>query len=643
MNRTLLGTGGLLVALVLFLLVNAFSSKVLTGTRLDLTANRLYTLSDGSRRIVGSLDEPMTMRFYYSDRLTADLPQIRSYAERVRGLLREFVAASDGKLSLTEVDPEPFTETEDAAVEAGVQGVQIKEGSGELLYFGLVASGSLDERAIIPFFDPRKEQSLEYDIAKLVSTLGTPDRPVLGVISSLPLDGRPAMQFPGAPPAVPPWFILEQIRQTFDVRPLDGDELAIPTDCKLLMVVHPKHLPPRSLYAIDQFVLKGGHALVFADPFCEADKPMDDPSNPMARYMAERKSDLEPLYKAWGVRMVPDMLAADRQAGLKVQFGDPSRPESVNYVLWLDLPRTAFDADDLVTGQIGNMRFAAAGVLEQLPGATTTFVPLVQTGLESMQVPSSAIQFQPDPKKLLATFVPTNTSLTLAARVSGPASTAFPEGRPAAGPPEPTEDGSPPPPADDSPDEGFVAESQAPINVILVADVDLLQDQWWVQVQNFFGTRLANATSGNGDFVINALDNLSGSNDLISVRSRHGFARPFERVEALKREADQRFLSKEQELQDKLTATEQRINELQTQKQDGSSLILSPEQRTEIERFRAEQVATRKELRDVQHDLRKGIDDLETRIKFINIGLVPLLLGVVAVALGSWRSRRRRD
>jgi len=643
MNRTLLGTGGLLVALVLFLLVNAFSSKALTSTRLDLTENRLYTLSPGSRNIMGSLDEPMTLRFYYSDRLAADVPQIRSYAERVRGLLREFVAASNGMLSLTEVDPEPFTESEDAAVEAGVQGLQVSEGSAERLYFGLVVSGSLDEREVIAFFDPRKEQSLEYDIAKLVAKLGTTSRPVVGLVSSLPIEGREAIPYPGAPPAVPPWFILEQLRQAFDVRMLDGDALAIPADCKLLMLVHPKQLPARSLYAIDQFVLKGGHALVFTDPFCEADQPPDDPQNPMARFMAVRSSDLEPLFKAWGVQMVPDMLAADRQAGRRVQFGDPSRPESVNYVLWLELPQTAFDTDDLVTSQLGRMEFAAAGVLQPLPGATTTFVPLVTTSVESMQVPTTAIQFQPDPKKLLATFVPTNTPLTLAARVSGPAKTAFPEGRPAADPPLPTADGSPPPPADDGPDPDFVADSVEPINVILVADADLLLDQWWVQLQNFFGTRLATATSGNGDFVSNALDNLSGSNDLISVRSRRGFARPFEMVEALKREADQRFLAKEQELQDKLKATEQRINELQTQKQDGSSLILSPEQRTEIERFRAEQVATRKQLRDVQHDLRKGIDDLETRVKFINIGLVPLLLGVVAVALGTWRIRRRRD
>ncbi|HTE06492.1 MAG TPA: gliding motility protein GldG, partial [Planctomycetota bacterium] len=376
----------------------------------------------------------------------------------------------------------------------------------------------------------------------------------------------------------------------------------------------------------------------------EADTPAEDPGNPMARFMAERDSNLEPLYKAWGVQQVEGKLVADRQAALKVRTGSAARPESLDYVLWLGLATANLDGQDAVTSAIQRMNVGSAGSLQKLDGAGTEFVPLLFTGKESMLVDATAVQFQPDPKKLLATFAPADTSYTIAARVRGVVKTAFPDGRPKAGtPPAPQDGEEPPPPADDGPDPAFVAESAEPINVILVADVDMLQDQWWVQVQNFFGQKLAMPTSGNGDFVSNALDNLSGSNDLISVRSRRGYERPFERIEALKRDAEQQFLAKEQELQDKLKSTEQRINELQSQKQDGSSLILSPEQRSEIERFRAEQLATRKELRDVQHDLRKGIDTLETRLKFINVGLVPLLLGVVAVALGSWRSRRRRD
>jgi ABC-type uncharacterized transport system involved in gliding motility auxiliary subunit len=638
MNRTLLGTTGLLVALVLFLLVNAFANRTLTSTRLDLTEDRLYTLSDGSRAILSRLGEPVTLRFYYSEDLTADEPQLRAYAERVRGLLREFEAVAGGKLKLIEIHPEPFTEEEDAAVEAGMQGVQITERSPDLLYLGLVATGALDEHEVIPFFHPKNEQTLEYDVARIVDKLGAADRPVVGLISSLPMEGRPAMPFPGAPPAVEPWFILEQLRQSFDVRTLDPLQLAIPAECRLLMIVHPKGLDDDALYAIDQFVLKGGHALVFTDPFCEADQPPDDPSNPMARMMAERHSDLEPLFAAWGVRMVPEKLAADTKSALQVRMGDPSRPESMDYVAWLNI-QGGFDAEDLVTGPIPNMMFATAGILEALPGATTEFRPLVRTSPESMQIDVSAVQFQPDPKRLLTSFVPGNVPLTLAARVRGPAKTAFPEGRPKPVDLDP-QDGEEPVA---EPDPGFVAEATEPINVILVADADMLQDQWWVQVQNFFGTRLAAPTSGNGDFVSNALDNLSGSNELISLRSRRGHMRPFERVEELRRAADLRFLAKEQELQDTLRATEQRINELQTQKQDGSSLILSAEQRAEIERFQEERLATRKQLRSVQRDLAKDIEGLETRIKFINIGLVPLLLCVVAIGLGSWRSRRRRD
>ncbi len=653
MGRQTLTIAGLLLALLLFLLLNVAGNALMTGSRLDLTENHLYTLSDGSRSIVAGLPEPVTLTYYFTEAVAADQPQIRTYAQRVRGLLDEFVSAGRGKVRLVVRDPEPFSEEEDAAVSARLQGMLIDAGSEDRLYFGLVATGATDERETVPFFDPGREASLEYDIARIIAKLGHPERPVLALVSSLPVAGMPAMPFPGAPPGQPAWFAIDQLKDLFDVRTVEPTATTLPEGSSLLLVIHPKFLSDGLLYAMDQFVLKGGHALVFTDPLCEREEVPHDPGNQFAALMADRSSNLDRLYRTWGLEMVPGKIVGDRGAAMQVRAGTPSRPEAVHYVAWLGLDSGHFDKQDFVTSQLGSLVMPSVGSLRPVEGATTEFLPLIVSSQDAAEMDVTSVQFMPDPKKLLAGFQPTGQTYTLAARVRGSAKTAFPEGRPKAD--KPADDPADPAAGDDAagddaaeaaadgPDPDFVAESQGAINVIAVADADMLWDEWWVQVQNFFGQRLAIPSASNGDFLVNAMDNLAGSNDLISVRSRARFERPFERVVALQKDAEQRFREKEQALQQKLQETDQRLAELQKQKADGSSLILSPEQRTEIDRFRDEQVATRKQLRDVNHDLRKDIDSLEMRIKFVNIGLVPLAVLVLAVGLGGWRSRRRRD
>jgi ABC-type uncharacterized transport system involved in gliding motility auxiliary subunit len=621
-RRTLLSTGALGVALVLFMAVNMLSNAVLRGARLDLTEGRIYSLSEGSRQVAAALEEPVTLRLYYSREAGADIPALRTYADRVEDLLREYETAGAGKLRLELLEPEAFSETEDAAVQAGLQGVLLE--SDEVLYFGIVATGSTDERSVIPFLDPSREASLEYEISRLIYKLGRPVRPVLALVTGLSLAGQPSMPFPGAPPGRDPWVLYEQLQEVFEVRDVPLDATELPADAELLLVVHPKDIADTLVYAIDQFVLAGGRALVFVDPHCERDEIPSDPSNPFAAMLAPRGSNLEGLFRAWGVQMPSDRLLADRQLALRAQTGGP-QPELVDYVLWLGLGREQVDAQDLITSNLGTLRVATSGTLEQLPGAETSFAPLLRSSVDAMLVEASSVQLRPDPERLLVEFVPSGRSYTIAARVSGPAQTAFPEGPPG------TEPGTP----------HGLASSTGPIQVILAADVDMLADDFWVNVRNLFGTRVAIPTASNGDFVIHALDNLSGSNDLISLRARASFERPFVRIEALRREAEQRYLAREQSLQETLAATERRLTELQQQKEDAGSMILSPEQRAEIERFRAEQVATRKALRDVQHDLRKDIDRFQLWIKVVDIGLVPLLVGLAAVCVASWRTRRR--
>jgi ABC-type uncharacterized transport system involved in gliding motility auxiliary subunit len=650
-RRTWLSTGALGMAVVLFLAVNMLSNAAFHGARLDLTEGRIYSLSEGSRSIAASLDEPVALRLYFSRDLAADIPTIRAYAERVEGLLREYETAAGGKLRLEVLEPEPFSELEDQAVQAGLQAVLLD--SDAALYFGLVATGSTDERSVIPFLDPSREGSLEYEISRLIHQLGRPVRPVLAVVSGVPMQGQPSMPFPGAPPGRDPWVLHEQLQEAFDVRNVSPGETSLPEDADLLLVVHPKDVPDVLVYAIDQFVLAGGRALVFVDPHCEREEIPHDPGNPLAAMMAPRGSNLERLFRAWGLEMPPDKLLADRRLALRARTGDP-QPELVDYVLWLGLGREQLDAQDLVTSNLGPMRVATCGILEPLAGATTTITPLIRSTDDAMTVDTSRVQFRPEPKRLLAEFAPSGRRYTIAARVTGPVESAFPDGPPEGHPDaRPADDAADDDPADDDaihdaapgedqpPSGTGLARSEGPIQAIVVADVDMLADAFWVDVRNLFGTRLAIPTASNGDFVIHALDNLSGSNDLISLRTRASFDRPFDRIEAMRKDAEQRYLAREQALQEELAATERRLTELQSEKEDAGSQILSPEQRAEIERFREEQVATRKELRAVQHELRKDIDRFQLWIKVVNIGLVPLLVGLTAAGVASWRTRRQ--
>ena len=633
-GRTLLTTGALVVAFVLFLFVNMIANATLGGARVDLTSDGLYSLSPGSRNLAAGLVEPVTLKLYFSSRQAADIPTLKTYADRVQGLLREFATASGGKLQLQVVDPEPFSETEDEAVAAGLQGALLP--SGETIYFGLVATGSTDERSVVPFLDPQRETSLEYDVARMIYKLGRPEKPVVALITALPIEGEPALPFPGGSPEQPPWFVVEQLKEVFDVRSVELTAKALPPDTDLLLVVHPKGISDATQYAIDQYVLGGGHALIFVDPHCERDLPPRDPTNPMAQFQAVRSSNLDRLFRAWGLQVTPDQVVGDRDLAVRVQSGSRNQPKEIDYILWLGLGREQVDADDVVTADLGKMLLATPGAIEPLEGATTELQPLLRTTDQAMLVEQAKIQFMPDPERMLAEYQPGGRVLTLAARVRGPVKTAFPEGPPPPPTQEPAEAEAEPPAAAPG-----LTESTQPIEILVVADADLLGDDLWVQMQNFFGQRVALPIASNGDFVVHALDNLSGSNDLISLRNRASFDRPFERIEAIRKEAEQRLLAREQQLQEELSQTERRLTELQSAKDDQSSMILSPEQRAEIERFQEQRVATRKALREVRHDLNKDIDRMQTWIKAFNIGAVPLLVGALAVGLGLRSGRRR--
>ena len=624
MPRRLFSISGLILAILLFFAVNVFSNAAFRHARLDLTENRLYTLSEGAQNILNASEEPISLRFYVSKKLAPLLPGIHSYVLRVGELLEEFEQVAGGKLALEVIDLEPFSEEEDRAVAYGMKGVPISN-SDRLFYFGLVGTSATDDEQVVAFFQPEREQFLEYDIAKLVYQLAHPKRKVIGLMSWLPLDGTQASPVAQAGGQSQSWMIYEQMRQSFEVRTVSTDATAVPEDVDVLMIVHPNNLSEATRYAIDQFVLRGGRSLVFVDPHSEAAQAGMSPFNPMAA-RPQTGSNLPELFAAWGVELVGGKVAGDLPFARRVQYRRQLRILATDYPVWIDLPPSQFNQEELVTAQLPNLTFATAGILKQQDESTTEFIPLVETDESAMKIEVGRVQLVRDIASLVQTYRAGGEKLTLAVRLTGKVESAFPDGAP---------------PGFDETDQGnHLTESVDPVNVIVVADTDLLQDYFWVQFQSFLGQRLAIPTSGNGSLVINALENLTGSNDLISVRSRGSFQRPFTLVRAIQQDAERRFLLKEQELVDRKRSTERKIQELQVKKQDSSVLVLSPEQEREIERFRQELLQIRKDLRGVRHELQKNIEGLETWVKFINIGVMPLLIGIGGL-LVSVRTARR--
>ena len=622
-RRVGLGVGGLIALAVLFLAVVMLSNVGLRGMRLDLTQNKLYTLSPGTQQVLKELKEPVNLYFYFSrDASAKQAPLVMPYAARVREFLEEIAARAGGKVHLQVIDPQPFSDDEDRAAEFGL--TPLPAGSGDALYFGLAGTNSTDGRASIPNFQPDREQFLEYDVAKLIQDLGTTKKPVVGLMSSIGLQG----QFnPLSGQMGDPWPIFTAIQQLFTLRTLTPDVDHIDKDVDVLMVVHPKQLPPKTMYAIDQFVMRGGRLLLLVDPNAGADISGQDPSNPLAAAMADHSSDFEPLLHAWGVDYDQSKVIGDLSLGLEVRTNAASPP--VRHIGILGLRHENMDAKDVVTASLEAINMATVGSLAAHAGATTTFEPLLMSSTSAAPVPAQRFNGLTDPETLRDGFKSTGVRYTIAARITGPVESAYPNG----------------PPVDQKPPAGppvaHLAKSTKPANIVVIADTDFLMDYLWVQTREMFGQRVSQAFASNGDFIANILDNLSGSSALISIRGRASFSRPFERVEALKRQADDRLRSKALELQAELQQTEAKLTELQSKRNDQASIMLSPEQEAELKRFTADKARVRKELRETQRGLDVDINRLNTRLKIINIALPPLLVAIAGFLILSLRRRRR--
>jgi ABC-type uncharacterized transport system involved in gliding motility auxiliary subunit len=631
-SKALLTGTGLVAAFALFFGFNILVNNGLRDARVDLTEARLYTLSDGTRNVLKAIPEPMTLRFFFSDKLAGNAPQLKQYGNRVRELLERYASLANGKIRLEVIDPEPFTEAEDRAVQAGLQGAQLPGGS---LYFGLVGTNALDQQQTIAFFQTDKEQFLEYDLTKLVYSLSNPTKPTVGILGALPLEYGPGGMMAAMRNQAQPYLILEQIKQFFQVKMLDvAKPEEIDDKISTLILAHPKDLSPQAQYAIDQYVLKGGRLIVFADPYSETMSAMPNPMTGRPMPGGDQSSLLPELFKAWGIEVVPGKFVADLALAQRVQTGRSGPAAVVDYVPWLAIPSERLSHDDVVTAELTQLNAASMGSIRKLDGATTTVTPLITSSNQAMLMDTTDLEGDPNPQALAEKFKPTGETYMLAARISGAVKSAFPNGAP----PAEKKDGEAQEPA-----APHVVESANPINVLLVADADLLDDRFWVRSQQMMGQNMYVPIAANADLLVNAIDNMSGSGDLIGLRSRGRSQRPFEVIDNMRRQAEQQFLARQKQLEQKLETTQKQLADLQSKAQDQSNALLSAEQEAAMTTFRDDLLSTRRELRGVQRELNRDIESLQVLVKFINIGLMPLLAALVAVGLAIvWRQRRIR-
>ena len=638
---------------ILFLVLITLSNILFKHMRLDLTENKIYTLSESTRNIVSAIDQPLNLYLFFTQESSSNNPYYRKYYQRVREILEEYKLYADDKLRLNFIDPEPFSEDEDRATGFGIQRIPLED-SGDVLYFGLAGSNAVGGVEKIPFLDPRREVFLEYDIDKLLYTLMNPEKPIIGLMSTLPMYPVEGL---GARSQQHPWVIIEQIEQLFEVKLVFTDSDRIDEEIDVLMVVHPKNLEDKTRYAIDQYVMRGGNAIFFVDPYAEVDDiPL--PDNMQMQDLTIKSSSLNTLFKKWGFEVAERTIVTDFNHGLQISMPG-QRPQ--RNILYLGLKKDSIDRDDVVTSALEQVNFAMASHIQVLDKDKIEMTPLIYSSKESALLPLNILRFMSSPSELEKGFRASKEEYPIAARIKGELSSAF-DGPPKEEKEEDEEDATQE--EDENGDEEedekdnaeeeeaesesdllpHIAKSDGPVNLLVVADVDVLSDRLWVVVQNFFGQRLNQPIANNRDFIINAIDNMTGGKDLIGIRSRASFNRPFTKVTEIEQGAVVKYREVEQELESKLRETEAKLQELQEQRTDRKkgTNILSSEQMQEYQKFQKQRLQTRKQLRDVKYNLAKDIDQLGRDLKIINIGAVPAVITVLALIFAFIKRRRQR-
>lgn len=590
--------------------------------RADLTADRLYSLSDGSRAVLGKLEDAVTVKCFVSSS-AADLPvSIKTYATRVENLLKEYERAAGGNLTLETYDPKPDSDAEEWAQRYGIEPQTINP-FGSPVYFGIVAVCG-DREETLPAVSPRGEATLEYDLTRLVTRVAWPERPVVGVMTSLPdvLGGEmnPMMMQMGQRPSAG-WAIFSELKKDYDVRSVSTEADTIDADVKTLIVVHPKNLSDKALYAIDQFVLRGGRLIACVDPLSVMELMASrQKQNPMMMQMGgagDAPSTLGKLFETWGVTFTTEKMVADLAAATRLNAGNNRVEENPAF---LSLSAENMDKDDLLVARLSEVMLPFAGAFAfDGTNKDLTFTPIMTTSKDgSCLVDRRSVQFGMDALK--RELAPDGQGRVVAARLAGKFRTAYPKG------PDGTNDVS-------------KALAEGTGTVVLFGDADFLADQFCVQVMNTpFGT-MVQPLNDNLALFSNVIEQFAGREELIGIRSRGRSDRPFEKVRALEAKAMAKWQSKERELESALQETRQRLVALQKQKSGNDRFIFSKEQEEEYRRFRKVQADTSRQLKNVRKELTADIDALGMTLKCLNILLMPILVILFGLGRGLLRKR----
>ena len=619
---SIVSAGGVVLLLLILILVNLIFTR--TNLRWDATQDKLYSLSSGTRQILTDLTEDVTIKVFYS-KGNPNIPvNIKTYARRMIDFLFEYEYQSKGKIRIEIFDPVIDSEEEEWAQKYGIEGIDLP--TGERIYFGLVVM-AVDQEETIAMMDPTDENHLEYDITRMVARVQSPKKLKIGIISGLPIFGSRPEQFGMLNPSrsMSPWLFISELKKTYNVEEISLASKTVGADVDLLILGHPKGLSETLQYAVDQYVLSGRNVIVLADPLSVIDA---SPGRTGA-------SSLKKLFTAWGVTMDSSKVLIDMNNSTKL-MASGNRPE--DNPLWLSLGPESFNPSDIITANLETMLLPVAGAIKKIPESGFEYEPLLQSSVNSALADSFKARSSTD--EIRRDFTPSSEKYDLAVKIRGVFKTAFPEGKP-------TDDDENPQAHDDEPlDKMTTVTEKSLINgnaksaIIIVADADMLFDGYYVHKQNFLGFDISRIFNDNLNFLLNASEILVGGEELISIRSRGKFERPFTRVQALEEKAQAKWLIREQELIRKVETTNQRLRQLEQQKDSSQKFIISQAQETEIKEFQQEKQRINKELKDVRRKLRVNIESLGNRVKFINIFLMPLLISIMGIIYGLYRRRK---
>jgi ABC-type uncharacterized transport system involved in gliding motility auxiliary subunit len=620
-GKSLYSAGGAALVLLILIFVNAILSQA--NLRWDATEDDLYSLSEGTREILSDMEQDVVIKVFYSEDNVNMPVHIKTYARRMLDFLSEYEYYSDGQVRVETYNPEPDSEAEDWARKYGVRSINIP--TGERIYFGLVAVAA-DQEEVIPSIDPSREAHLEYDITRIISRLQSPTQPRIGIISGLPVFGRPAMGMMQQGQGQEPWLFVEELRKNHDVEeiPSNGGDPLSPDEYDLVILHYPKNVSPQALYAVDQYVLSGGNLIVFADPFSVSDPAPSQPGQIKSAIPTQ-------LLSAWGVEMEENKVVVDFDYATQLR----NRQNQVeNNPVWLSVGPDGLNADEITTAELESMLLPASGAFSKSEDSAYSYEPLIRSSKNSAL--SEAFRAQFGAEGLRRDFNPTVDQYDLAVRIQGTFKTAFPEGKPAG-------EGEAPGEEAETPDEAKgLTEGTDRATIILAADADLLFDSFYVNRQSLFGFQIAQVFNDNLNFLLNSSEMLTGNEALISIRSRGKFERPFTRVEELEKKAQSRWLAREQELVRKVEETNRKLRQLEGQKDPSQEFIISEKQEAEIEKFQEEKRRIQQELKLVRRKLRADIEALGTQLKFVNIFLVPLLVSFAGLGYALYRRKKVR-